>query len=134
MFIGIYNKKEAFDIVVFFDKEIFYKQEIDWKMYYIWSFVVCTLLFSAIQYNEYTKDIQHYRLITMMNFATFLIMYLIMTIVFYMMFEIDYKCLNKIQKGGKSATTNPISADPVMLRKINENVYTGFSPNDISDM
>lgn len=103
-------------------------------MYYIWSLIVCVLLFSIIQYNEYTKDIQQYRLLTMMNLATFLIMYLITTIVFYMMFEIDYKCLNKIQKGGKISTNNPISADPAQLRKISENVYTGFSPNDLSDM
>lgn len=103
-------------------------------MYYIWSLVVCILLFSAIQYNEYTKDVQQYHLFTIMNLSSFVVMYLIVTIGFYMMFEIDYECLNKIQKGGKSTINNPISADPVMLRKITENVYTGFSPNDVIDM
>jgi len=102
-------------------------------MYYIWSLIVCAILFLAIQYNEYIKDPYQYRFITIMNISTFVVMYLILTIVFYMMFGIDYKCLNKIQKGG-NVSINPISADPVMLRKITDNVYTGFSPSDMTDL
>lgn len=102
-------------------------------MYYIWSLLVCVIIFALIQYNEYIKDTYQYRLLTIMNLSTFVIIYLILTIVFYMMFEMDYKSFNKTQKGGNSSN-NPISADPVMLRKITETVYTGFSPIDMVDL
>lgn len=101
-------------------------------MYYIWSLFLSVVLFAFLQYNEYTKDKYSYNLYTIGNVATIVIMYLVFTIVFYMMFEVDYKALKKIQKGGHKH----FSPDPSMLKKIPDNVYTGFSfdPHNISEL
>jgi len=101
-------------------------------MYYIWSLLTSIFLFAVIQYNEYSKliDKKTYRLFTIINLATLLIMYLLITILFYMIFGIDYTCMNKIEKkrGGD------LTIDPIMLRKISEPVYTGFYPYDNNDL
>jgi hypothetical protein len=39
----------------------------------------------------------------------------------------------KVMNGG-SVNTNSASVDPNILRKISDNVYTGFSPNMNSDI
>lgn len=105
-------------------------------MYYVWSLLTSIFLFAVIQYNEYSKliDKKTYRLFTITNLATLLIMYLLITILFYMIFGIDYTCLNKIEKKRGGNQTHDITIDPIMLRKISEPVYTGFYPYDNNDL
>lgn len=105
-------------------------------MYYIWSLLTSTLLFAIIQFNEYSKldDKTKFKLFTIINLATFLIMYLLLTILFYMLFGIDYTCINKIEKKRGGNQIHDIAIDPIMLRKISEPVNTGFHPYDNSDL
>lgn len=51
-----------------------------------------------------------------------------MTILFYFLFEIDYQCLKKIQKGGTCKIDTKVN--PIYLKRIPENIYTGFIPYD----
>ena len=97
-------------------------------MYYIWSLIATVALFAAIQYNEYSKDMLKYNLYTMSNIATLIVLYLILTIVFYMLFEIEYKTDDKLLKGGANHTV-----DQTVIRKINDPIYTGFNPYDVSE-
>jgi biotin transporter BioY len=105
-------------------------------MYYIWSLLTSTLLFAVIQFNEYSKldEKKTYKLITILNLASFLIIYLLLTILFYMIFGIDYTCINKIEKKRGGNQLHDITIDPIMLRKISEPVHTGFHPYDNSDL
>lgn len=106
-------------------------------MYYLWSLIVTLIIFVAIQYKEYqqTTDKKDYNLITFSNIGILIVIYLIFTIMFYMLFGIDYNCLNKIEKpksqlkGGNIDDYN-IPIDPVMLRRIPDQMYTGFDPYD----
>lgn len=98
-------------------------------MYYIWSLITTLSLFAAIQYNEYIKDPIKYNIYNMTNVATIIVLYLMLTIAFYMLFEIDYKCVNKLHKGGCNHTV-----DQTVLRKINDPIYTGFHPYDASEL
>lgn len=99
-------------------------------MYYIWSFVASIATFGVIQYNDYVKNPKKYNLYTAMNVVTFSVIFLLMSILFYFVFEIDYKCVNKIQKGGNRETF----IDPTILRKIPDNIYTGFKPFDNTEL
>jgi hypothetical protein len=110
-------------------------------MYYIWSLVAALSIFGAIQWNEYKKQMaKHlpYNPYTFSNLSTLLIMYLLLTIVFYMLLGVDHSCLNKIDHNAKAAKTGKqkggddfnMMLDPVMLRRIPEQVYTGFNPYD----
>lgn len=97
-------------------------------MYYIWSFLISVLIFIIIQHFEYKKNPFKYNLYTLQNFVTLCIIYILTTVIFYFLFEIDYKCLNKIKKGGKI----DVITDPTLLKKISEPIYTGFEPFDDS--
>lgn len=107
-------------------------------MYYIWSLIVTCIIFAALQYNEYQQalDKTTYNLYTFSNLSTLLIIYLLSTIIFYMIFAMDYKCLSKIQKpnanklGGGSSFESNVSVDPQILKRISEPMYTGFSTYD----
>ncbi len=82
------------------------------------------MLFAAIQYNEYYKDPRKYSMWSLTSLSTFLIIYIISTIAFYMIFStpIDDVQENKKSLGGS------INIDPVLLRRIPDQIYTGFSP------
>lgn len=102
-------------------------------MYYIWSLVVTILIFAAIQYREFQNDKDRYKLLTFANISTLVIIYLLATITFYMLFGMDYSCMNKINKdktskGGDFKTNDIHNIDPNMLRRINDQLYTGFDP------
>ena len=105
-------------------------------MYYIWSLLVTLLVFAAIQYNEFKNDKEKYKLWSFGNISTLVIIYLLSTIMFYMLFGIDYNCINKINgkssKGGSERGDmkgNGLhNIDPVMLRRIPDQMYTGFDP------
>lgn len=93
-------------------------------MYYIWSLIATTLIFAAIQYTEYKKDEKRYNAYTLTNFITFLIIYIIATILFYLLLASGMNN-TKMQKGGEYTYI-----DPSTLKKIPDTVYTGFTPYD----
>lgn len=98
-------------------------------MYYIWSFVISIIISYFIQYNEYEKNPNEYKLFTLINITTFFVLYLIITIIFYFIFEIDYKCVNKIKKRGGNSDTSIIDIDVVkQLKNIKEETLYGFEP------
>jgi hypothetical protein len=110
-------------------------------MYYLWSLIATICIFGAIQYNEYTKHVskkQPYNPYTITNLSTVVIMYILLTITFYMLLGIDNNCLKKIDKsvgrsktkhGGENIHDMDTMIDPAMLRRIPEQVYTGFDPS-----
>lgn len=107
-------------------------------MYYVWSLLISAILFSAIQFNEYNKmtDKRKYSPITLANMGTFVIIYIIITIIMYMFTGGtggQNSFLKKTMKGGTDKIKS-VSVDPNMLRKISDNVYTGFSPSMRSDI
>jgi hypothetical protein len=93
-------------------------------MYYLWSLVATSLIFGAIQYSEYKKDEYRYNFYTLTNFITFLIMYMIATILFYFLIGTEQENM-KLQKGGEYTYI-----DPSTLKKIPDSMYTGFTPHD----
>lgn len=97
-------------------------------MYYIWSFIISIIIFLAIQYNEYEKNKGKYNIYSLSNIGTFLIIFIILTIILYMtsnnyIFETTSKEIN--------SGHNII--DPNMLKKIPEPIYTGFTPYHQND-
>tara|TARA_B110000858_G_C17352496_1_gene271597 strand:+ start:193 stop:483 length:291 start_codon:yes stop_codon:yes gene_type:complete len=93
-------------------------------MYYVYSLPVSVFLFALIQYNEYLKDENKYDLYTVSNAAVLIFIYMIVTILMYMMIETDYTSFTDVTKTHKKTShdmTNTIS-------KISEPVYTGFKP------
>jgi len=94
------------------------------EMYYLWSIVFTLLVFILLQYNEYTKNKSGYKMLTFSNISVFIILYIVVTIIFYFSFSFDFRCLNKIQQRGG----NNYEIDHSMLKKISENLDTGFSP------
>lgn len=96
-------------------------------MYYIWALLITIMLFAILQYKEYNKNKKSYLLLTAHNIALFFILYVICLIMFYFIFTIDYKCINKIQqKGGNDIK----EINPIIFKRINEDIYTGFTPLD----
>ncbi len=97
-------------------------------MYYLWSMLISMVLFTILQYLEYCnkqKNKTKYDLLTLKNFATFIVIYIIISIIYYMIFS-----MNNNQIGGKIPNKNEyVTPDPVMLRKIAEPMYTGFMPH-----
>jgi hypothetical protein len=93
-------------------------------MYYIWSLIATTFIFLAIQYTEYQKDAKRYNAYTLTNFMTFVIIYIIATILFYLLLASGLNNV-KMQKGGEYTYI-----DPSTLKKIPDAVYTGFTPYD----
>jgi hypothetical protein len=107
-------------------------------MYYLWSLLASVISFVAILYNEYnnTDNKRHYNPFTFTNFGTFVILYIILTIAMYMITgnagvktTFNTKAIN-----GGGVNIKSASVDPNILRKISDNVYTGFSPNMNSDI
>lgn len=94
-------------------------------MYYVWSFITSIIIFFAIQYNEYIKDIKNmknFELYTANKLIIFISIYILLTILFYFMFP-EKKNISEIKN-------NLTNIDPSMLRKISENIYTGFYPKE----
>lgn len=91
------------------------------------------LIFAAIQYKEFEKDKDKYNLWSFGNMSVLVIIYLLSTITLYMLIGIDYSCMNKIngkaKSGGKVDGGGDLhNIDPVMLRRIPDQMYTGFDP------
>lgn len=107
-------------------------------MYYLWALLASIVFFSAIQYNEYAKlvDKRSYNPLTLANIGTFVILYMILLIMIYMISEQtssnSHNSFPKMRGGGVDKIKSSI--DPNMLRKISDNIYTGFSPNMKSDI
>lgn len=99
-------------------------------MYYIWSLIIAVVLFVIIQYKEYhtyKNNNQQYNLYTLTNFMTFVIIYIVSTILFYFLLENNNIKKQKIS-GGSSETTYIDYVNPNVLKKIQDNMYTGFTP------
>ena len=94
-------------------------------MYYIWSLLCSLVLFFLIQVSEYRKNERQYQLYTISNIGTFVIMYIIATIVFYLMHDIDNSVLFNTRKVDVDLSYN---VDPNMLKKVTENIHTSFDP------
>lgn len=92
-------------------------------MYYLWSLLVTVVIFAAIQYNDYCKNTKKYNLYTASNLATFVMIFTLTTISFYMLMENN----NLIAKPSNKLTTDSY-VDQSTLKKISENIYTGFNP------
>lgn len=96
-------------------------------MYYIWS-LVCTLaIFVFLQYSEYKKNMDNnirYNLITPNNIVTFIILYIIVSIIFYFSFNYDIKYIINKKNGGFDKEINHIT-----LGKISEDLSIGFTPS-----
>ena len=97
-------------------------------MYFLWSLLASILIFMVIQYNEYKKHTKTYNLYALSNLITFVIIYIIITILFYLVFS-KGASVNLLQKGGTNIS-NTFTIDPVILRKIPDSLYTGFTPYD----
>jgi hypothetical protein len=94
-------------------------------MYYIWSLIISVIVFAAIQYNEYCKDPKYFNAWSVTNLSTFIIIYIIATIVLYILFSTqEYD--STMFKGNTGGSDMHI--DPVLLRRIPDQIYTGFSP------
>ena len=104
-------------------------------MYYIWSMLVTLIIFAALQYKEFQKDEKKYNIWTFANLSTLVIIYLISTIILYMLVGIDYRCVNKInvKGGGKDSIgvnySDIHNIDPSILRRIPDQMCTGFDPH-----
>lgn len=92
-------------------------------MYYIWSLLLSLIIFFIIQYNEYTNKKNKYNIYTIANIATFIMIFMLTTIVFYMLFENNNIINNDVLK-----VNNDTYVDTNSLKKISENIYTGFNP------
>lgn len=97
-------------------------------MYYLWSFISSVLVFAAIQYNESRKNPKDYQIYTLSNLTTFALIYLMLTILFYFMFS-QISGESKVQKGGTNISSSA-TIDPMILKKIPDHIYTGFTPYD----
>jgi NADH:ubiquinone oxidoreductase subunit 6 (subunit J) len=87
-------------------------------MYFIWSLVCSIILFTILQMNEYNKNVKDYDLYSVSNIGLFLILYILLTIIFYYVFDNEVIDNNQIKE----------NIDNMMLKQIKENVYTGFNP------
>lgn len=92
-------------------------------MYYLWSLLVTMVIFAAIQYNDYNKNPQKYNLYTASNLATFVMIFTLATISFYMILE-----NNPLASKPSHKITTDSYVDQSALKKISENIYTGFNP------
>lgn len=96
-------------------------------MYYIWSFMISIIIFLAIQYNEYEKHKGKYNIYSLSNIGTFLIIFIILTIILYMTSTNSLIDNSALKEDGNNII------DPNMLKKINEPIYTGFTPYHSND-
>ena len=99
----------------------------DSSMYYIYSLLVSLFIFALIQYYEMENNRENYRMYTVSNMISLVIIYLITTIVFYTMLEVDYKYANKIPK--KSLHGGDSQFNVEFLKKIPDDISTGFRPS-----
>jgi predicted PurR-regulated permease PerM len=97
-------------------------------MYYIWSIVITLIIFIIIQYfekkrcNENNED---YNLFTLSNLLVIGILYLIITVISYFLYN------NKdIMKNNKDIEIDKDHIDPNILKKIPDNINVGFEPFD----
>lgn len=102
--------------------------------------IMSAILFTIIQYKEYLSsktDNQKYNLFSLKNVGILLIIYVICTIITYMLFSEDNvvpKFKNSIsQNGGGKYSDTYLPVDPHTLRKISEEIDIGFTPTKMSE-
>ena len=103
-------------------------------MYYIWSAIITIIIFGILQYIEKKKDNEHYTLYKMNNIVLLFMIYLISTIMCYFVFSDSNIDFEKSIMGGNSKGINNLinntQIDPSVLKKIPDNINTGFIPFD----
>lgn len=104
-------------------------------MYYIWSIIISIILFLLLQYNEYNKNKKNninYEIFTLSNIGSFLIIYIIITIISYYISNNNQDIKNSIIGGcdnNKYEIINKnININPDVLKKIPDNIDIGFTP------
>ena len=94
-------------------------------MYYIWSIIITLIIFIIIQYFEKKKcdeNNENYNLFTITNILVITILYTIITIILYFLYNNNVKTNNiDIDKD---------HIDPNILKKIPDNINVGFEPFD----
>lgn len=86
---------------------------------------MCSIvLFGLLQIKEYRIQGEKYVLLNATNIGIFFLIYILTTIVFYFLFD------NEIEKGflNKEHLDVVDNLDPKTLKKITDNMYTGFDP------
>lgn len=97
-------------------------------MYYIWSFVISIILFIIIYLIEKKKndnDNIYTPLISINNITSFIVLYLLSTIVIYFASNTDD---NDVKDNNITYIKDNKYIDPSILKKINEDIDVGFSP------
>tara|TARA_B100001142_G_scaffold310281_1_gene343606 strand:- start:171 stop:479 length:309 start_codon:yes stop_codon:yes gene_type:complete len=98
-------------------------------MYYYISILITLIIFIVIQFNEYKSSElkkKKYNLFNLTNIVLIFFIYILSTIILFFIFEnkttlnIEKKVINNIDKN--------IEINPAILRKIPDNIYTGFTP------
>jgi hypothetical protein len=96
------------------------------------SLIISALIFSIIQYLEYkkySKKNKKYNLLNLSNFGIFILIYILTTIVIFLL--IEGKNINKVQKNIELKEINikdNLEIDTNILKKIPDNINTGFTP------
>lgn len=94
-------------------------------MYYYISILVTFIIFIIIQFNEYkTSELKKkkYNLFNITNIALIFFIYILSTIILFFMFE------NKSIINIKNNIDKNMEINPLILRKIPDSIYTGFTP------
>lgn len=96
-------------------------------MYYIWSIVITLIVFIIIQYFEKKRcneNDENYNLFTLSNLLVIGILYLIITVISYFLYN------NKDIIKNNDIEIDKDHIDPNILKKIPDNINTGFEPFD----
>ena len=98
-------------------------------MYYYLSILVTLIIFILIQLNEYKsselKKIK-YNLFNLTNIALLFFIYILSTIILFFIFE--NKSIVNIKNNVVESVDKNMEINPILLRKIPDNIYTGFTP------
>jgi len=98
-------------------------------MYLILSFCISLVIYLIMQNNEYKKNPTEYSISNMYsssNLGTFALLFIIISIIMYL-FNSSFKD-DKFKSSGGNVELSEIAIDPLILKKIPDNIKTGFYP------
>jgi len=98
-------------------------------MYLILSFCISLVIYLIMQNNEYKKNPTEYNISNMYsssNLGTFALLFIIISIIMYL-FNSSFKD-DKVKSSGGNVELSEITIDPLILKKIPDNIKTGFYP------
>lgn len=100
-------------------------------LYNYLSFIITILIFTTIQYFEYKKYNKKnikYNFINLSNFGIFILIYILTTIIVFLIFEgKNVKSIKKKIDIGDNIKDN-LEIDSNVLKKIPDNINIGFTP------